>query len=259
MYSVFDTPLMQQVRREAYGEDIGQHSWVTADELRSDLERLTLTHSSKLLDVGCGPGGPLVFAVRASGCSGTGLDMSTAALASALERARAAAVEERIRLLECDLNLPLPFEAGSFDAIMSLDVVLHVRNRTALFKEIARVLLLTGRFLFTDAGVISGAISSDEVARRSANGYTQFVPPGKNEALLEAAGFQIIASEDRTSLALRTAHGRLRAMRAERPALVTLLGVDAFEQHEHYLATVVELSERQALSRIMYLVELTAR
>ena len=40
LYAAFDSPLMQQLRREAYGEDIGQHSWVTADELRADIARL---------------------------------------------------------------------------------------------------------------------------------------------------------------------------------------------------------------------------
>ena len=33
-YREFDSPLMRKLRREAYGEDIGQHSWVSADELR---------------------------------------------------------------------------------------------------------------------------------------------------------------------------------------------------------------------------------
>ncbi|MEO8453486.1 MAG: hypothetical protein ABI647_27125 [Gemmatimonadota bacterium] len=50
-YAAFDSSLMQRVRREAYGEDIGQHSWVTADELRSDLQRLGLTATSRLLDL----------------------------------------------------------------------------------------------------------------------------------------------------------------------------------------------------------------
>jgi hypothetical protein len=46
---------MRQLRQEAYGKDIGQHSWVTADEFRSEIGRLSLTTSSRLLDVGCGP------------------------------------------------------------------------------------------------------------------------------------------------------------------------------------------------------------
>ena len=36
-YREFDAPWMQRLRRDAYGEDIGQHSWVTADEVRADI------------------------------------------------------------------------------------------------------------------------------------------------------------------------------------------------------------------------------
>ncbi len=42
-YREFDSPLMRQLRREAYGEDIGQHSWVGAEELRRDIYRLNLS------------------------------------------------------------------------------------------------------------------------------------------------------------------------------------------------------------------------
>ena len=57
-YREFGSPLMRQLRREAYGEDIGQHSWVSADELRRDAQRLGLCATSRLLDLGDGDCGP---------------------------------------------------------------------------------------------------------------------------------------------------------------------------------------------------------
>src|SRR5262249_60661357 len=86
------------------------------------------------------------------------------------------------------LTEPLPFKAGSFDAAMSLDVVLHLRDRSKLFHEVARLLRPGGRFLFTDAGVITGSVSNEEVHKRSVHGYTEFVTAGWNEGLLESAG-----------------------------------------------------------------------
>ncbi|MBI1796355.1 MAG: hypothetical protein HYR74_04820 [Candidatus Eisenbacteria bacterium] len=41
-YKEFDSTLTRRLRAEAYGEDIGQHSWVSAAELRDDIARLRL-------------------------------------------------------------------------------------------------------------------------------------------------------------------------------------------------------------------------
>jgi SAM-dependent methyltransferase len=232
LYAVFDSPLMRQLRQEAYGEDIGQHSWVTADEFRSDMIRLSLGISSRLLDVGCGPCGPLVLAVKSTGCMGTGLDVSPSAIGSGRARASAAGVQDRVALLEADLNLPIALNGSSFDAAISLDVVGHLRSRKALFHEIARLLVPTGRLLLTDAGVITGPISNEEVERRSVNGYMQFVPPGVNEKLLEAAGFRLIDQEDRTGSVVFNASGRLRATLAHRADVEALDGKEAFARQQ---------------------------
>ncbi len=109
LYQEFDSPLMRQVRAEAYGKDIGQHSWVTAEELEHHIARLKLTRASRLLDLGCGPGGPLAFAVGIARCHGTGVDISAEAIAAGRARAAALGLEELVMLHECDLNQPLPF------------------------------------------------------------------------------------------------------------------------------------------------------
>ena len=41
VYSQFDSPLIQKVRSEAFEEDIGQHSWLVANELREYLNWLS--------------------------------------------------------------------------------------------------------------------------------------------------------------------------------------------------------------------------
>ena len=253
LFAAFDSPLMRELRREAYGVDIGQHSWVTVEDLRADLARLGLAAGSRLLDMGCGAGGPLVFVVEATGCEGTGVDASPPALAAAGARADAAGVGARVRLREADLNAPLPFDDAAFDAVIAFDVMLHVRDRQALIAEVARVLAPAGRFLYTDAGVMTGPITNEEIKHRSTYGYTQLVPPGFNERLLESARLALVASEDRTASLLRNARGRLRARGAHRAAVEEMEGSDGYARQQEYLETVVTLSERGALARMMYL------
>ena len=249
---------MQRIRREGYGEDIGQHSWVTADEMRADIRRLQLTASSRLIDLGCGPCGPLTFVLNAVRCAGVGVDVIDAALKSGHSRAEAMGVGNLFETRQGDLNAPLPFEASSFDAVISLDAVIHVGERADLFGEVARLLRPGGRFLFTDGGVITGPVSNDEMRRRTPNGVAHFVPPGWNDKLLEAAGLHVIETEDRTASATRNATGRLAATRAHHAELEREISAQGVDTQISFLETVVEVSRRHALSRIMYLAEKAA-
>jgi SAM-dependent methyltransferase len=253
-YREFESPLMRQIRREAYGEDIGQHSWVTADEIRGDIGRLQLVPTSRLIDLGCGPAGPLTFILSLVRCRGTGVEVSDAALRVARLRAKSLGVDALLSLAQADINDPLPFPAETFDAAISVDVILHLRDRSKFLKEAARVLRPGGRLLFTDAGVLTGTMSNEEVLRRSVHGDTHFVAPGENEKLIASQGLRLVETENRTATSLANASGRLAALQAHRTELEPQLGT-VFTKQIDYLETVAELARRGALSRMMYLSE----
>jgi SAM-dependent methyltransferase len=254
-YEQFDSSLMRRLRQEAYGQDIGQHSWVTAEELILDIPRLKLSRTSRLLDFGCGPGGPLTFVVSQIGCRAVGIDLSAPAIESARARAASFGLSPLVEFQVGDLNEPIPFQPGSFSAIMSIDVILHLRDRRAVFNEAARLLTPGGRFLFSDAGVLTGPISNEDIFRRAMHGFTQFAPDGFNESALELAGFQLLESIDCTPSLLCNANGRLESRIAHRAELEHAEGEPYFQAQLRYLETVVALSERGAVSRKMYLAE----
>jgi SAM-dependent methyltransferase len=255
LYEHFDSPLMRQLRAEAYGQDIGQHSWVTAEELLVDIPKLKLSPESRLLDLGCGPAGPLTYIAAQTKCQAVGLDVSANAIAAARARAASLGLSEKITLQQADLNEPIPFADAHFHAVVSIDVVLHLRDRAAFFGEVARALVPGGRFLFTDAGVITGPVSSEEIQSRTPHGYAQFVPPDVNEQLLERASLRLIEQSDRTPNLLKSAAGRLAARESRRIELEKLEGSPTFLRQQQYLQTVLALAQRAALSRIMYLAE----
>src|SRR4029077_343160 len=74
-YGNFQTELYAEIRREAFGEDIGQSSWITADEQDRFLSPLNLAPGKRLLDVACGSGGPALRIVKKTGCSLVGIDV----------------------------------------------------------------------------------------------------------------------------------------------------------------------------------------
>ena len=92
-YREFDSPLMQKIRRETFGEDIGLHDWGSAQEMRADIARLNVSSSSRIVDLGCGPCGPLTFILATVGCRGTGIELSPSALRAGQARARSLGVE----------------------------------------------------------------------------------------------------------------------------------------------------------------------
>jgi cyclopropane fatty-acyl-phospholipid synthase-like methyltransferase len=254
-YREFNSPLMRRIRREAYGEDIGQHSWVGSDELVQDGRRLGLEPAHRLLDLGSGPCGPLTFLISKFGCVGVGLELSVSAIAVGYLRAAELGIQARFAAHAADLNDALPPGLGSFDCALAVDVVLHIRDRQALFHEVAKRLRPGGRFLLTDAGIVTGAVSNEEFRLRSLHGYTQLVPAGWNERLLDLAGFRLLETEDRTASVLRNANGRLAAMHNHRAELESVSGVASYQSQSAYLSTVAELARRRAVSRVMYLAE----
>ena len=141
---------------------------------------------------------------------------------------------------------------------MAIDVVLHLRDRLKFFRDVVNILRPGGRFLFTDAGVVTGAVSNEDVRNRSPRGYTKFVPPGWNERLLESAELRLLETEDRTQSVLRYATQRLTAMQKHRAELEKVSEAFDFKLEEAYLNAVAGLSRSQTVSRIMYLAQADA-
>ena len=251
-YELFDSDFMSKFRSEAYDEDIGQHSWLTASELKSYFTFLALSDVSKFLDFGCGPGGPLTYITSKTEASGIGVDLSSDALVAGRNRAKRMKIDNKIQFIEVDGNNHLDFPDNIFDAIISFDVILHLQNRLEVFSEWKRVLKTEGRLLFTDAGILAGAISNEDIKHRSINGYTQFVVSEFNIRALKEVGFSKIAQEDQSIGVISNAKGRLKTANKYKKELTELIGEQKYQQEQDYLKTVVRLYENKALSRIAY-------
>lgn len=255
VYADFASEAEAAVRREAYGEDMGQSSWLTAPEWLSFADRLAIGRESEVLEVGSGSGGPAVYLAQARGCRLTGIDINEHGVRNGTALAEGRGFGDRVRFRTVDANLPLPFAEGQFDAVISTDAITHIRNRTATLRDWYRVLRPGGRALYTDALIITGAVSNEELAMRSSIGFFLFLPPGENERLLTKAGFTVLDVEDVTQNAADVARRWHDAREHQRKALVAREGQENFEGLQRFLACVHTVSAERRLSRYAYLVE----
>jgi len=255
VYGDFTSRAETEVRRAAFGEDIGQSSWLTAQDWQRYADEAEVQASSRVLEVGSGSGGPAVYLAENRGCHVTGVDINANGVANATRLAAARGVADRAVFRAIDASEPLPFPDGSFDAVLSNDAMCHIPHRLEVLRDWRRVLRPGGRMLFTDALIITGQVSHDEIATRSSIGLYFFVPPGENERLIRDAGFRLIASHDETAAAETIARNWHAARETHRDELVTREGATNFEGLQRFLACVHLLSAERRLSRLCYVAE----
>lgn len=245
----------EQVRQLTYGDDAGQSGWATADELDRFAELLRLGPESRLLDVGCGSGGPALRLAERTGASVVGIDRVEEGIANATRLAEERGLDDRARFVHTDAGGPLPFGEGSFDAVLSIDAMCHLPNRLGILREWHRITEPGGRILFTDPVIVTGLVTDTELTDRSAVGVYVFSVESVNEALLADAGFDLESREDLTE-SMAALAGRWRDAReqfhrelADDEGEETFAGIQRFLDACHVLARDRRLSRHAYLAR----------
>lgn len=164
------------------------------------VRRLDLAPGARLLDVGCGIGGPARIAARA-GAQVSGVDLTPELVAAATVLSERVGLGDLTRF-ETTAAQRLPHEDGSFDAAMMVHVGMNVPDKQAVFAEVHRVLVPGAPFglyeqVRTGAGELPYPLPWAEDARSS---FVETLEDYRRQ--LEAAGFTVEDVEDRTASTL---------------------------------------------------------
>ncbi|MEJ6021379.1 methionine biosynthesis protein MetW [Ramlibacter sp. PS4R-6] len=103
-----------------------------SDRTTMEVIASLVPQGSRVLDLGCGDGALLELLQRERGCSGYGVEIDDANLLACAKRG--------VNVIQLNLDEGLSmFEDASFDVVLQVDTLQHLRNAETMLVETARV------------------------------------------------------------------------------------------------------------------------
>ncbi|HVZ58081.1 MAG TPA: class I SAM-dependent methyltransferase [Chitinophagaceae bacterium] len=171
-------------------------------EASREMARLAaLPRGSRVLDVGCGIGGPCRMLAEEFGCRVIGVDLTAEYIRTAKELSRLAGLDTVTDFIQADARA-LPFDQNRFDAVWTQHAQMNISQKEALYAEIARVLRPGGHFIYHDvlAGPRQPVYYPTPWADQEAASF--LLTPEQLHELLGRKGFRPLHCLDFTSGAL---------------------------------------------------------
>lgn len=182
-------------------------------------EAVGIKPTTRVLDLGCGIGGPARYLADTFGCQVTGIDLSPAFVEAAAYLTERCGMSGRLTFQVANA-LHLPFEDAAFDAVFLQHVAMNIQDRDALYAEVRRVLAPGGRFAVYDLVLREGDVAYP-VPWASEASTSFLLSEGDTRMALERAGFKAVLWRDDTHTGLEW----FKAMMAGMPSPGLNLGV----------------------------------
>ncbi|KAK3191970.1 Delta(24)-sterol C-methyltransferase [Lecanicillium sp. MT-2017a] len=179
---------------EAFDRAIARHEHFLASQIG-------IKSGMKVLDVGCGVGGPAREIVKFTGCHVTGLNINEYQVQRARHYAKKEGLSDKLDFVQADF-MSLPFPDNSFDAVYSIEATVHAPQLKDVYSEIRRVLKPGGVFGVYE-WLMTDAFDNDNLEHRrirldieQGDGIAQMVKVADGLAAMRDAGLELEYHED---------------------------------------------------------------
>jgi ubiquinone/menaquinone biosynthesis C-methylase UbiE len=167
--------------------------------------------SERVLDVGCGIGGPSRFLAKQFGCRVIGVDLTAEFVEVATMLARRTGLAEAVTYRQGNA-LELPFPDASFDLVWSQNAAMNIADRDRLYAEMRRVLRPNGKLAIQDVAAGKGGEPHYPTPWAKDKAMSFLFTPEATREQLERAGFRVLAWHDPTAESLEQALARAKAL-----------------------------------------------
>ena len=165
---------------------------------RDQAHRIGLDWSMRVLDLGCGIGGPARYLASTYDCDVVGVDVTAEFIDVARSLTEFSGLAGRVSF-QCADAVCIPFEDGSFDAVFCQNLSMNVEDKARLFAEARRVLRPGGRFSSADHTQGPGGRPYYPTGWAGSDQDSFLVTPSEMRRLLEHSGFRILEWRDHSS------------------------------------------------------------
>ena len=170
-------------------------------EVSKELAQQITSSNLKVLDVGCGLGGPARMIADEKGCTVTGLDLSQEFINTAKALSKLVNLDSKTTFLKADA-LDLPFERNSFDIVWTQHVQMNIFEKKKFYSEIFRVLKTGGKFLYYDIFKSSDNDINYPMPWASRQDLSHLINIAELEKILNSIGFNSFSKKNQTDAGL---------------------------------------------------------